>query len=99
MLKLNGITDLSHIEVLDIGCGSGGWLRTLLEWGARPEHLHRIDLLEDRIEKARALGMGIDFQVASGYEIPFADGSMDLVSAHTVFSSILDGSARKALVA
>lgn len=97
LLKQNGFTDLSHIEALDVGCGTGGWLRTLLEWGARPEHLHGIDLLEDRIEKARALGMGIDFQVASGYEIPFSDGSMDLVSAHTVFSSILDPSARKAL--
>ena len=97
LLKGSGFTDLSHIEVLDVGCGTGGWLRTLLEWGARPEHLHGIDLLEDRIEKAKTLGMGIDFQVASGYGIPFPDGSMDLVSAHTVFSSILDASARKAL--
>ena len=97
LLKRSGFTELSHIEVLHVGCGTGGWLRTLLEWGARPEHLHGIDLLEDRIEKARALGMGIDFQVASGYDIPYPEDSMDLVSAHTVFSSILDASARKAL--
>lgn len=97
LLKRSGLTDLSHIEVLDVGCGAGRWLHTLLEWGTRPEHLHGIDLLEDRIEKARALGMGIDFQVASGYEIPFPENSMDLVSAHTVFSSILAPSARKTL--
>ena len=40
---------------------------------------------------------GIDFQIASGYEIPFPDSGIDLVSAHTVFSSILDGPHRKAL--
>jgi len=97
MLKCNGLHDLSKIDILDVGCGVGGWLRKLLEWGASPHRLHGVDLLHDRIEKARILGGGIDFQIASGYEIPFSDSSMDLVSAHTVFSSILDASARKAL--
>jgi SAM-dependent methyltransferase len=97
LLKGCGFMDLSHTEVLDVGCGSGGWLRTLMEWGAHPERLHGIDLLQDRIDKAKSLGGRIDYQIASGYEIPFPDASMDLVSAHTVFSSILDGSHRKAL--
>ena len=98
LLKTNGLSELSRIEILDVGCGAGGWLRTLLGWGASAEHLHGIDLLQDRIDQAKSLGGGgIDFQIASGYKIPFPDGSIDLVSAHTVFSSILDGSHRKAL--
>lgn len=96
LLKTNGLSELSQIEILDVGCGTGGWLRTLLGWGASAECLHGIDLLQDRIDQAKSLG-GIDYKIASGYEIPFPDGSMDLVFAHTVFSSILDGSHRKAL--
>lgn len=97
MLKDSGLTDFSEIQALDVGCGTGGWLRILLEWGAFSERLHGIDLLQDRIDKAKNLGGDIDYQIASGYEIPFPDGRMDLVSAHTVFSSILDRSHRKAL--
>jgi SAM-dependent methyltransferase len=94
---LNGMTDLSRLEALDVGCGTGGWLRTLMEWGASPENLHGIDLLEDRVERAKVLCPGIDLQIGSGYEIPYPSESMDLVSAHTVFSSILDGAIRKSL--
>lgn len=97
LLKANGLSELSRIEILDVGCGTGSWLRTLLGWGACAERLHGIDLLQDRIDQAKSLGGGIDYQIASGYKIPFPDGSIDLVSAHTVFSSILDGSHRKAL--
>ena len=43
-LQCLGINDLSPLHVLDVGCGSGGWLRLLLEWGASPERLHGVDL-------------------------------------------------------
>jgi len=97
MLASNGLQDLSYLEVLDVGCGSGGWLLTLLQWGASAARLHGIDLLQDRIDRAKELMPSVDLQVASGYSIPHFDASMDLVSAHTVFSSILDASAREAL--
>lgn len=97
LLAANGYYDLSKLEVLDIGCGIGGWLRTLMEWGATPERLHGIDLLDDRIHQAKVLAPLADFRVASGYQTPFSDSSMDLVSSHTVFSSILDPTARELL--
>lgn len=97
LLSAEGLADLSLLDMLDIGCGTGGWLRKLMEWGASPELLHGIDLLQDRIERARVLCPTIDFKVGSGFELPYPSHSMDLVTAHTVFSSILDVSARKAL--
>lgn len=92
-----GWRDFSALEVCDIGCGAGGWLRTLMEWGVPGQHLHGIDLLEDRVAYARSLAPQMDIQQASGWAIPFPDARMDLVSAHTVFSSITDGSARALL--
>lgn len=83
-----GWKDLSGLRALDVGCGVGGWLRTLLAWGARAENLHAVDVLPDRIETARRLAPQIDFQVGAGWKLPFAEASMDLVSAHSVFSSV-----------
>lgn len=92
-----GWLEFSGKDVLDVGCGSGGWLRGLLEWGAEPSRLHGVDLLPDRIMKARAISSNIDFQVSTGWPLPFEANSMDMVSAHTVFSSILDNDARVGL--
>jgi len=97
MLVHRGWDDLRHKEMLDVGCGSGSWLRTLVEWGARPEQLHGIDLREERVEYARFLAPHCDWQVASGFALPYADASMDFVSAHTVFSSIVEQDSRVAM--
>lgn len=93
----SGWMDWAGKECLDVGCGTGGWLRTLHEWGGEPSRLHGVDLLPDRIEKARSLSPNLDFQVSTCWPMPFDDKSMHLVSAHTVFSSILDDEARDAL--
>ena len=92
-----GYGDLSSAEVLDVGCGAGDWLRTLCAWGADEGKLHGIDLLGDRIEAARAAAPVIDFRIGSGWALPFERGSMDLVCANTVFSSIPDPDARDVL--
>jgi len=89
-----GLFDLSGKDILDIGCGGGGWLRTLMEWGADPERLHGTELLHDRLDIAGRLSPQIDCRPADTWSIPFPDSSMDLVSAHTVLSSILDPLAR-----
>jgi SAM-dependent methyltransferase len=94
-----GWEDLSTLRVLDVGCGSGDWLRQLCGWGACAANLHGIDFLPDRIARARELGPTIDFRVSDGWQFPFEDASFDLVTAHTVFSSILNATARKQLAA
>lgn len=92
-----GIDNFAELDCLDVGCGAGAWLRSLMEWGAEPSRLHGVDLLADRIEQARAISPHIDFSVSPGWPLPFGDFSMDIVSAYTVFSSILDPNARAAL--
>lgn len=97
MLVKAGISDLSSLEILDVGCGRGSFLRLLVDWGASPSSLHGIDLLYDRIEAARILAPSIDVRAASALRIPFGEGSMDLVSANTVLSSVLDDRIRKTI--
>lgn len=88
--------DLSSARVLDVGCGSGALLRQLISWGADPALLTGTEFQQERLDLARrntAAGVhwhlgGLDFA---------ASGSVDLATAETVFSSILDPGLRRSL--
>ena len=54
-LKQQGLLSLERISILEIGCGTGYWLREFIKWGARPEKITGIDLLLDRVAEARKL--------------------------------------------
>lgn len=98
LLPLTVGRDLSTVRALDVGCGGGGFLRQLIDWGATPAHLAGSELQADRLEQARArTAPGVRWHL--GGLDAFADDSMDLVSAHTVFSSVLDEDLRRALAA
>jgi SAM-dependent methyltransferase len=87
-------TPLAGARVLDVGCGSGYFLHRLSEYGAG--ECHGIDLLASRIEAARQQYPGQDWHVGSATELPFEDGSFDLVTQFTCLSSILDRATRAA---
>jgi SAM-dependent methyltransferase len=87
-------TPLAGARVLDVGCGSGYFLHRLSEYGAG--ECHGIDLLASRIEAARERYPGQEWHVGSATELPFAEGSFDLVSQFTCLSSILDDATRAA---
>jgi ubiquinone/menaquinone biosynthesis C-methylase UbiE len=87
----HGMVSLSGKRILDIGCGSGGWLQRLIEtYGAEPEHCAGIDLLEERVAAARVALPLIEWHVGSAHALPMASASYDLILCFTVFSSILD---------
>jgi SAM-dependent methyltransferase len=89
-LKQLRLTDLSDRKILDVGCGSGGFLREFVKYGAKPKNLYGIDLLEERIEKARELNPNIDFRCGDASNLPYEDHFFDIVMQFTVFTSILD---------
>jgi ubiquinone/menaquinone biosynthesis C-methylase UbiE len=89
-LKQLRLTDLSDRKVLDIGCGSGGFLREFVKYGAKPQNLYGIDLLEERIENARELNPNIDFRCDDASNLPYENHFFDIVMQFTVFTSVLD---------
>jgi len=98
LLDRSGRSDLAPAKILDVGCGRGSWLRQFLEWGARPENLFGLDLLENRISECRKLcPSDVKLYCGDASEPRFSDGSMDLIMQFTVFTSILDPQMKKKL--
>lgn len=98
-LRAEGLTEVTALRVLDVGCGGGWWLRTLLRWGAHPAHLAGIDLLPEAVAACRAIHPDLDVRLGSAEELPYTDGAFDLVSQFTVFSSILNDGLRRRVAA
>lgn len=86
-------------RLLDVGCGTGYDLAHWLASGWPPDRLAGIDLVPDRVAAARLACPGADLKLSEGSTIPFPDASVDVATAVTVFSSILDPAVRRDLFA
>lgn len=71
--------------VLDLGCGTGG----LAGLGAAlAGRWIGVDLRDDAVEAARRLHPGVEFVAASADAVPLEEGSVDVVVARVLFSSL-----------
>jgi ubiquinone/menaquinone biosynthesis C-methylase UbiE len=98
LLSKRGFLHLENTRILQVGCGTGAWLRDFIRWGARPENLWGVDLLPSRIAEGKKLSpaqMHLQCQNSANLEVP--DGSFDLVFQATVFTSILDAEMKRLL--
>lgn len=87
-LRRTGRTSLSGLRILDLGCGRGSTLRLLLEYGADPDLLFGIDLMEDHIQDAQVLSPNLHFSCGSATQLPYADAGFDLVLQFLLFTSV-----------
>ncbi len=86
-----GWLDLSSRRVLEVGCGGGGNLLELLRLGFAPEHLSGVELLPERLARARAtLPAGLVLHAGDALHLEWPPASQDAVLVSTVFSSLLD---------
>jgi len=99
LLRRAGVHTLSGIDILEVGCGSGGALRRLVALGAEPARMAGIDLMDARIDAARELLPQAEFQVGSAHNLPFGDASFDVVMQATLFSSVVDPDLQMAIAA
>jgi SAM-dependent methyltransferase len=86
---------LEGARVLDVGCGGGYYLHRLREYGAG--ECHGVDLMENRISEGRARYPTLELSVGTATELPYADGTFDLVTQFTCLSSIQDDEVRLAV--
>jgi len=84
-------------RVADIGCGSGGWLVEFVKWGADPADLSGIDLMPERLYRARQRLPQADLHVGNAAELPWPDESFDLVSQFMVFMNVFDPELKRAI--
>ncbi|HEU0075392.1 MAG TPA: class I SAM-dependent methyltransferase [Dehalococcoidia bacterium] len=94
LLRKANMLPLTGRKVLDAGCGDGAVLRDMLRYGAAADDLHGVDLLTDRVERARELTPGAHIDVADAQALNYEDGSFDLVLGFTLLSSVVEPEAR-----
>ena len=91
VLRRHHALPLDETRVLEVGCGTGVWLREFIKWGARPHNVYGIDLLDDRIAEARRVcPREVTLECANAAQLRFSDGAFDLVWQSMLFSSVLD---------
>ena len=85
LLRLVDFDGYRGKKVLEVGCGAGVDLVRFARGGAQ---VTGVDLTASAIDLARAnfsqQGLAGDFRVADGEQLPFPDGTFDLVYAHGV---------------
>lgn len=84
----------SDARVLDVGCGQGDGLHPFLMMGFRIDQLAGLDLFADRIETAKRLTPGMDFQTGDATAMPYADKSFDIVCEQFCFCHVPDADAK-----
>ena len=100
LLEQEGFQPLEEKKIIEVGCGTGHWIRDFIRWGARPENPAGVDLLPDSIAKAGILcPPGVTLRCASAAALDFPDDTFDLVLQSTVFTSILDDGLKRRIAA
>ncbi len=90
---------LGSMSILEIGCGKGGFLADLKAQGVPSARMAGLDLIPERIARAREVLPDADLRVGCATALPWRDDAFDLVILPTVLSSILDDAMRKAVLA
>lgn len=89
--------DRSTARVLDVGCGTGSSILSLLRLGFNPANMAGIDLEKGRIDAARRQAPSVDFRAGDARELSYDDQTFDLVLESTMFVLMTDEDVAKAI--
>lgn len=96
MLRDAGI-DLSELDVLEVGCGTGHILQRFLEFGVRKAV--GIDLMEHRVKEGKNRYPNVLLTQGNAAQLPYHNGSFDCVMQFMCLSSVLDQTLREMIAA
>jgi SAM-dependent methyltransferase len=100
LLRRHTLESLQSKTILEVGCGNGYWLREFIKWGAHPDNLMGVDLLNDQVAQARSLSPArVTFKHGNAARLDVPAESFDIVLQATMFTSILDRMLKEYLAA
>jgi ubiquinone/menaquinone biosynthesis C-methylase UbiE len=100
LLKKYECTNLHEAKILEVGCGSGYWLRDFIRWGANPENLAGMDILPENILHAKRLcPESVTLNYGNAVQLDFPASAFNIVLQYTVFTSILDSGVKQKIAA
>ena len=89
---------LNMTNLLEIGCGAGGYLLDLIRIGFNPENLFANELLPERVALARKnLPSSCPILEGDALAVDFKSKSFDIIYQSMVFTSLLDFQYRQEL--
>jgi SAM-dependent methyltransferase len=98
LLSQHNLLPLSDKKILEVGCGTGRWLRDLITWGADPANLHGVELLEASAARARRLcPPQVTIECGNAAQLRAPAGSFDMVLQAGLFSSVFDDAVKHAI--
>ena len=85
-------------KILEVGCGTGRWLRDLIAWGADPSKLYGVELLEASATRARRLcSPHATIECGNAAQLSSAPDTFDIVLQAELFSSVFDDDMKQAI--
>ncbi len=95
LLERHGFARMAGLRILELGCGEGSLLRSLLHYGADARSLAGVDVDAEKVGRARASLADVRLIVGNIASLPYRTDAFDLAFAFTLFSSVLDEQARQ----
>src|SRR4051812_484146 len=100
LLQRHGFMPLSSQRILDVGCGTGKWLRDLISWGADPANTFGVELLPASAARARRLcPPAVTVECRNAVKTEFPSSSFDIIVQANVFSGVLEHATLEAIAA
>jgi ubiquinone/menaquinone biosynthesis C-methylase UbiE len=88
LLQRARVWPLSGRRVMELGCGDGAGIQSLLRLGVVPQDLTAVDFRESAIKRTSTAFPQVNLAQADAARTEFPDETFDIVSLFTVFSSV-----------